>query len=71
MTMWDFASANPGTACIMSFIVIVGLTHTICINLLQAYKTRIRHKNILAHGWPKPPMDADGDIIYPDSEEAA
>lgn len=23
----------------------------------------LRHRNIAAHGWPTPPLDADGDVI--------
>lgn len=25
-----------------------------------------RSRNIAKHGWPAAPMDADGDIVYPD-----
>jgi hypothetical protein len=31
----------------------------------------LRHRNIVAHGWPTHPlMDADGDIVHPPKEDA-
>ena len=35
-------------------------------NILQRC---LRHRAIMRHGWPTPPMDADGDVIYPDCED--
>lgn len=28
-----------------------------------------RHKCIMAHGWPTAPVDADGDVVYPDADD--
>lgn len=33
------------------------------------YKIRCRRKNIEQHGWPVPPLDADGDIVHPEPTE--
>lgn len=27
-----------------------------------------RSRNIRAHGWPTAPIDADGDVVYPDKD---
>jgi hypothetical protein len=34
----------------------------------RAYNRMLRSRNIIAQGWPKPPMDADGDIIEEDEK---
>lgn len=35
----------------------------------KAYNRKCRSNNIASHGWPTAPMDADGDIVYPDPED--
>lgn len=37
--------------------------------LFRAYNRTLRSRNIVAQGWPKAPIDADGDVVYPDKEE--
>lgn len=37
----------------------------------RAYNRHLRSKNIAAHGWPTAPIDADGDVVYPDEDEQA
>lgn len=69
MTIWDFAAQHPEAACFLAFIGVVWPVHEICLTIKRAYWMRLRHKNILAHGWPVPPVDADGDIVYPDCEQ--
>lgn len=53
-----FARQNP----FLTFIIICSVYYAwkapfICI------KRYIRSRDIQAHGWPKAPMDSDGDII--------
>ena len=43
--------------------------HTIFMGAIRIIRARGRVANIAAHGWPKPPMDADGDIINPEGDE--
>jgi hypothetical protein len=47
----------------------VAAIHVLASNIVRAYRLKKRAQNIQAHGWPKPPMDADGDIVYPDAGE--
>ena len=68
--MWDFATANPGTA----FLIVLVLAWAFIEPFryaFRAYNRRLRSRNIAAHGWPKPPVDADGDIVYPPVAESA
>lgn len=66
MTVWDFANNNPLTALILAYLIGAPVRYA-----YRAYKMQLRAKNIALHGWPTAPMDADGDIVYPDKEEAA
>lgn len=62
MNAWEFASKDPITAIILAYLLMAPIRYA-----YRAYNRRLRHKNILAHGWPSAPMDADGDLIYPES----
>jgi hypothetical protein len=63
MTAWDFANSNPGTAFMMLLLVVM-LVRSIC------YRTA-RTLCIRKQGWPTAPIDADGDVVWPDEDEEA
>lgn len=61
MTMWGFFDNHWALA-------LVGLCFTYHVS------TRlIRMIMVLARGWPSPPLDADGDVVWPEKprDEAA
>lgn len=58
MNGWQFAEHNPLLAIALTYLLMAPVRYA-----YKAYNRRLRHKNILAHGWPIPPVDADGDII--------
>lgn len=68
MTMWDFAAANPGTAMFLAVTAAYAFVQP-WYYAFKAWNRYLRSKNIAVHGWPKPPMDADGDVIWPQEEE--
>ncbi len=35
----------------------------------RAYNRTLRSRNIIAQGWPKAPLDADGGIVHPKKGE--
>lgn len=58
--MWTFAASNPGWAFLM-VATICGAAVIIVSFACEAYKLRLRSKNIAAHGWPaNRDLDADG-----------
>lgn len=63
--MWVFADHHP----LVSFFMLGIVAGTITAPLRwawMAYNRHLRHKNIIARGWPTAPlMDADGDIVHP------
>lgn len=61
--MWEFARANPGSAIIIVMVIAWAVTRPFVFGF-RAYNRTLRARNIAAHGWPEPPMDADGDIIF-------
>lgn len=66
--MWTFANENPLT---FAFLCCVA-AGTFCSPFRYAYlayKNKNRAKNIAAHGWPTPPLDADGDVVFPEKDE--
>lgn len=64
MTVWDFASAHYIVALLALWIVAWACVQPFrCA--FRAYNRSVRGRNIAAHGWPVPPVDADGDIVYP------
>ncbi len=64
MTLWDFANNHPITTLILAYLIMAPVRYA-----FKAYNRYLRHKNILAHGWPAAPVDADGDVVYPDNDD--
>lgn len=61
MNFWVFADRNP-----LVVIIVVLILANIPRHLWKAW---MRHRNIKAHGWPTAPIDADGDVVYPDKDD--
>jgi hypothetical protein len=60
----DFSGSHPGLA----FLCLVVAAVTVASPFWRAFKSynrRLRSRNIDLHGWPHPPLDADGDVVYP------
>lgn len=68
MTMWDFAGAHPGTAMFLAAAAALAFVAP-WRYAFAAWKMYLRSKNIAAHGWPKAPMDADGNVAWPQEGE--
>lgn len=63
MTFWEFAGNNPVVTVLVAIVAACGVTTVVTTPLryaFKAYRLRLRHKNIAAHGWPPPHLDADG-----------
>ena len=66
--MWDFAAAHPGTAVFL--MAVAACAFVIPWHYaFKAWGLYMRSRNIAAHGWLKPPMDADGNVIWPQEGE--
>lgn len=65
---FDFAGANPILTFFLFWIVAWVVTQPFAY-AFRAYNRRLRSKNIAAHGWPTAPVDADGDVVYPDKSD--
>ncbi len=66
--MIEFAKANPG----YTFLIIWALAWaatTPFAYAFKAYNRTLRSRNIAAQGWPTAPVDADGDVVYPQKKE--
>lgn len=65
----DFAGEHP----IVTVLVVWAFT-SLCSTIVQQpfrmLNRYLRSRNIAAHGWPRPPMDADGDIVLPKEDGA-
>jgi len=62
-SLFVFADHRPTTFIIA--LIIVGLVAASLFRVcLLAYNRRLRSLNIRAKGWPAPPLDADGDVVY-------
>lgn len=55
---WQLAQSNPWLAFFLAWLVIWLLA--LPFRLVNRW---IRHKNIVARGWPPPGIDADGDQV--------
>lgn len=67
---WTFANSWPLTALITIWILAWAFVQPFRY-AFRAYARKCRSQNIQAQGWPtNPNMDADGDLVYPDKEEA-
>lgn len=62
---WRFATEYPGHAFFIIALALYAATRPFRYAMI-AYRRRLRHLDIQAHGWPMTPMDADGDIIHPE-----
>jgi hypothetical protein len=67
MTFWEYADHHPGYALTMVIVTAITITE-IFQHCDRAWKRYLRARNIAAHGWPQPPVDADGDLVYPDAD---
>lgn len=65
---WTFANANPFSAFLVVWVVCYALTRPFAY-AFRAYNRTLRSRNIAAHGWPTAPIDADGDVIYPERDD--
>lgn len=61
MNIWQFADNHPF---ITAFIIYV-----MAATVFRCWNRLMRHLNIRKHGWPTPPLDADGDVVYPEPED--
>lgn len=66
--MWEFAKDSPYLFFFCIWIVAWAATAPIVYGF-RAYNRTLRSRNIAAHGWPTPPIDADGDVVYPKEED--
>lgn len=66
--MWEFAKANPGYAFLIVWVVCWAFTKPFAY-AFRAYNRTLRSRNIVAHGWPTAPVDADGDVVYPEKND--
>lgn len=58
MTIWEFMGKHP----ILTFFLAWLIAEAACWPFKLANRW-IRHRNILAHGWPPAHCDADGDLV--------
>lgn len=68
MTFFDFADKHWFIAiflAMMMFWLILAAMNT----TMLLWKRWLRHRNIVAQGWPPSPLDADGDVIWPKEGE--
>lgn len=64
----EFARVNPWLTFFVFWLVCYTVAYPFRI-AFHAWNRYLRSKNIQAHGYPtNPRMDADGDIIHPESE---
>ena len=67
--MLGFATANPGYTFLIIWVIAWAFAQPFKY-AYYAYRRRLRAQNIWRYGWPMVPMDADGDIVYPERDEA-
>lgn len=60
---WTFAGEHY-----IVLLFIVWSAATVLKSPFWALNRYFRSRNIAQHGWPTAPMDADGDIVYPDKD---
>jgi hypothetical protein len=66
--MWELARESPIVVMVMFWVACWAAVQPFKF-AYKAYKYRLRAKNIAQHGWPIPPLDADGELRYPDTDE--
>lgn len=69
MTMWEFANNQPDAAVFIAFFAMCVAIAIVRLPF-RFWNRWLRHKNIAQHGWPTAPVDADGDVIYPEKDDA-
>ena len=67
--MWEFASDHP-TATFLIVVVLACAAVAPFFFALLAYNQMLRSRNIVARGWPPPHLDADGNAIEEEEEDA-
>jgi hypothetical protein len=68
MATWltTFSMAHPLTFTFIVVVLVWGAVKPFYYAFL-CWNRWMRSRNIVAHGWPTPPLDADGDIENPES----
>lgn len=67
MTIWDFAN-NHWLVTLFLAAIAAGVIKAPFQYAFRTYNRHLRHKNIALHGWPRAPLDADGDLVYPEKK---
>lgn len=72
MSIYEFMIESPATTLILALFALIALGFVLTLILSLTFKPFnrwIRHKNIVAKGWPPPHLDADGDF-KPEGDES-
>jgi hypothetical protein len=67
--LYHFMGEHPVVTVLIAWSV-CSLASTIVRQPFRIINRVVRSRNIAKHGWPKPPMDADGDIVLPKDVQA-
>jgi hypothetical protein len=59
---WDFVHQNS-FGMFLVFCIACGTVCALADKTVRAYRFKLRARNIQLHGWPQPPIDADGDVV--------
>jgi hypothetical protein len=66
---WDYGNAHPYLALCVVITVVLGI-YMFVQSIALIVSIRAKTKRILAHGWPKHPLSADGDVmLFDESDE--
>jgi len=68
MSFFEYADHHSIDAVVLAAVACIGFIAPFRYGF-RAYNRYLRSKNIAAHGWPVPPLDADGDVIYPSKDD--
>ena len=60
--MWQFANQHELVTLLIVAVLATGAASPFYFAFL-AYNQTLRSRNIIARGWPPPPLDADGDLV--------
>lgn len=66
--MWQFAQSNPGLFTVLWCVAAIAAVQ-VFHNIFRIWNRTLRSRNVQKNGWPTPPVDADGDIVYPKQPE--
>lgn len=67
MSFWEFANNSPWLTFFLAMFAFMAV-EAVVMAPVKMFKVHARRKNIEQHGWPTPPLDADGDVVLPKSE---